>query len=463
MSGEAWRDERMLAWLMAGPSEVPVEPLEVAVAYARSHPRRRWSVAGIRWSIEGRIRRGWPGAPGPRHWSTALATAATTVVAVLVVSVVALLATGGSGPGGPAAPAGPPTGSPNATPSTTSTPSPTLIPSPTPSPPVGDRSCVVGTLAGTAGQVGAVDGRGAAARFSAKVSVGAFDAAGVLYVVDGGNHAIRKVTPDGEVTTWAGGLGEAGSADGPGTSARFDTPVSLAFDAAGVAYVADSGNHTIRRITPDGTVTTLAGKAGDPAYVDGTRDEARFATPFSIAVDAAGTVYVGERDGGAIRRITLDGTVTSLAGIPGVTAFDTDGTGREAGFGWPFGIAIGPGGVLYVADVRGDRSVSALRTVTADGVVATLDADWTAGSPGSLWIDPSGTLFTAAFMANTILELTPDATVRHLAGIRGVEGSADGTGDVAGFTGPLGIARDAAGTLYVGDAFNATIRTIRCP
>jgi sugar lactone lactonase YvrE len=167
-------------------------------------------------------------------------------------------------------------------------------------------------VAGHPGSAGGTDGTAAAARFSAPRGI-AIDPAGNLYVADEGNSNIRKITPAGVVTTLAGGAG-AGTADGQGTTARFGAPRGLAADAKGNVYVADTDNHTVRKITPAGQVTTLAGRAGEAGKNDGTGAAARFSEPRGIAVDALGTVYVADTGNAAIRQITPDGVVTTIAG-----------------------------------------------------------------------------------------------------------------------------------------------------
>ena len=227
------------------------------------------------------------------------------------------------------------------------------------------------TLAGSAGQLGSADGSGSAARFSGPVGV-ACDAAGNVYVTDTYNDTIRKITPTGDVTTLAGSVGQAGSADGTGSAARFDLPHGIACDAAGNVYVGDWNNNTVRKIDPAGQVTTFAGSPGNPGSADGTGSAASFYNAGALACDAAGNVYVADFAGNTVRKITPAGVVTTLAGSA-PSEGSADGTGSAARFNSPQGIACDAAGNLYVADTFNDT----IRKVTPAGVVTTL-----AGSPG---------------------------------------------------------------------------------
>jgi NHL repeat len=162
-----------------------------------------------------------------------------------------------------------------------------------------------------------------------------------------GNDTIRKITPSGVVSTLAGLAGSSGSADGTGSAARFNSPYGVAVDSADNVYVADTGNFTIRKITPSGVVSTLAGLAGAYGSADGTGSAARFAIPEGVAVDSAGNVYVGDSGNDTIRKITPSGVVSTLAGGLGVSG---DGTGSAAGFYFPQGVAVDNAGNVYVAD-----------------------------------------------------------------------------------------------------------------
>jgi len=326
---------------------------------------------------------------------------------------------------------------------------------------------VVTTLAGTAGVTGSADGTGAAARFFHPGGM-ALDGAGNLYVADEGNHTIRMVTATGVVTTLAGAAGMTGSADGMGADARFNSPYGVALDGAGNVYVADGFNYTIRKITAAGLVTTLAGTAGMLGSADGTGAEARFSFPTGLAVDGNGNVYVADNGNVTIRKVTADGVVTTLAGTPGMRG-TADGTGPDARFDFPYGVAVDGAGNVYVADLF----TGTIRKVTADGVVTTLagsantsgSADGTGAAarfagPIDLAVDSTGTVYVADQGNCEIRKVTAAGAVTTLAGAASVSGSADGTGAATRFYNPLGVAADGAGNVYVADQSNATIRKV---
>ncbi|MFZ2651400.1 MAG: hypothetical protein WA210_14960, partial [Burkholderiaceae bacterium] len=203
-------------------------------------------------------------------------------------------------------------------------------------------------FAGDMSGVGNVEGTGAAARFAFPLGV-ATDSAGNVYVADLPNHTIRKITPAGAVSTFAGSSGAAGSADGTGAAARFSQPGGVATDSGGNVYVADTTNHTIRKITPAGAVSTLAGSAGLNGSADGTGAAARFTFPSGVATDSAGNVYVADSFNSTIRKITPAGTVSTFAGSAGAFG-SADGTGAAARFDGARGVATDSAGNAYVAD-----------------------------------------------------------------------------------------------------------------
>jgi sugar lactone lactonase YvrE len=321
------------------------------------------------------------------------------------------------------------------------------------------------TLAGLAGNSDSTDATGSTARFNNPNGV-AVDASGNAYVADTRNHTIRKITPGGVVTTWAGSAGNAGSADGTGSAARFHGPHGVAVDASGTVYVADSGNSTIRKINPGGVVTTWAGSAGNPGSDNGTGSAARFNTPTGVAVDASRNVYVADTYNDTIRKITPDRVVTTLAGLVGHSG-SADGTGSATRFHHPQGVAVDASGTVYVADTRNDT----IRKITPGGAVTTLaglaghsgSADGTGSAtrflyPSGVAVDASGTVYVADCGNHAIRKITPDGVVTTLAGLALNSGSANGTGSAARFYQPRGVAVDAFGTVYVADTYNHTIR-----
>ena len=242
---------------------------------------------------------------------------------------------------------------------------------------VSAQSYTFNTFAGAAGAAGTADGTGGSSRFRSPGAVTA-DRAGNIYIADTGNHTIRKITPAGVVTTLAGSAGNAGSADGTGSAARFRYPYGIAADNDGTIFVADTYNHTIRKVTAAGAVTTLAGSAGSTGSANGTGSAARFNVPCGIAVDAAGNIIVADAYNHTIRKVTAAGVATTLAGAAGAIG-SADGAGGNAQFWTPRGVALDPWGNILVADM----SNQTLRRISPAGIVTTL-AGFT--EPLSKWV-----------------------------------------------------------------------------
>jgi streptogramin lyase len=225
---------------------------------------------------------------------------------------------------------------------------------------------MVTTLAGSAGSAGSVDGMGSAARFDTPSGI-TVAGDGTIFVADAGNHTIREISAAGMVTTLAGSAGSAGSVDGMGSAARFDTPSGITVAGDGTIFVADAGNHTIREISAAGMVTTLAGNAGSSGAVDGMGSVARFYSPRGIAVGDDGIILVADAGNHTIREVSAAGMVTTLAGNAGSSGA-VDGTGSAARFDTPGGITVTSDGTIYVADTY-NHTIRAAATICCEGRV----------------------------------------------------------------------------------------------
>lgn len=314
---------------------------------------------------------------------------------------------------------------------------------------------LVTTLAGST--PGFADGAGAVAQFNSPVAV-VTDASGNVYVTDTNNHKIRKITPDGVVSTFAGST--QGYADDTGDAAQFNKPTGVAMDATGNLYLGDLFNYNIRKITQAAEVSTLAGSFN--GYLDGPGNVAQFSAPWGVATDAAGNVYVADIGNDNIRKITPEGVVSTLAGL--LQGF-ADGIGTQAKFCQPRGVATDTAGNVYVADTCNGK----IRKITPAGEVSTL-AGSTPGfadgigavaqfyEPSGLTTDAAGNVYVADTFNNKIRKITPEGLVSTLAG--STAGFADGTEATAKFYFPTSVATDAAGNIYVSDRVNHKIRKI---
>jgi serine/threonine-protein kinase len=319
-------------------------------------------------------------------------------------------------------------------------------------------SQTVTTIAGS--NSGYLDALGLAAKFNGPAGV-AVDNNGNVFVADRINHRIRKINTEGVVSTFAGS-GVAGALDATGTAAQFEFPTQIAIDLNGNIFVADAGNHRIRKITSTGVVTTLAGSTD--GFADGVGNLAQFYYPEGVAVDNAGNVYVADAGNHVIRKITAAGVVTTLAGS-GDFGF-ADGAGNVAKFYTPCATAVDASGIVYVTEKQGNR----IRKVSPTGVVTTLAGNGTLGyadGPGNLaefnavfgvTLDLAGNLYVTDAGNNRIRKITSAGVVTTFAG--SASGYLDGVVTAAKFYYPVGICMASDGTIFIGESGNHKIRKI---
>jgi streptogramin lyase len=338
----------------------------------------------------------------------------------------------------------------------------------------------INTGAGQVGKTGSSDGVGTNALFNTPRGI-AVDTHANVYVADMYNHVIRKLTLSSSgwvVSTIAGLAGASGVSDGVNGDARFSSPYGVAVDGNGTVYVADTGNSTIRMVSPQGTnwfTTTIAGLAGSPGTNNGIGSSARFRFPTALAADSAGNVFVADQANSAVRKLTpSSGTyvITTIAGSPGAFG-NMDGTNGFARFAQPYGVAVDQNGIVYVADKYSD-TIRKVAPSGLDWVVTTIagqvgnpgstdgvGSDARFNGPTSIAAGPDGYLYVADQGNNVIRLLTPAETnwiVFTIAGSAGSSGSADGTGNAVRFNAPFGIAVDLNTNVYISDSLNDTIR-----
>lgn len=325
----------------------------------------------------------------------------------------------------------------------------------------------VTTYAGN-GAAGAANGKASEASFLNPMGLAA-DSNGNVFVADSRNNMIRKISADGIVTTLAGS-GKEGSADGNASSASFFFPVAVAAGPDGNVYVADTHNSVIRKITPAGIVSTIAGQL-TPATKDHPDSLQRLDNPYGIAVGKDGTVYFTDWERNMVRKISPDGKMSIVAG--GTDPGSKDGIGQSASLYLPEGVAIDEKGNLYIADTYNNM----IRKIDPKGMVTTLagkpakkgkhntgskDGKGPAASfskPCGIAVDKQGNVYVADVGNNKIRKVTQDGTVTTFAGT-GLRGDENGTAGRATFNRPFGVAVDKNGNIYVADYQNNMVRKI---
>jgi sugar lactone lactonase YvrE len=315
-------------------------------------------------------------------------------------------------------------------------------------------------------------GPATAARLNMSLGGVALDSSGNLYIADSLNERIRKVSPVGTISTYAGSGGFGFSGDGgPATAAQLSLPHGVAVDSAGNLYIADSNNHRIRKVTPGGTISTYAGTGTEGFSGDGgPATAAHLDRPDGVAVDSAGNLYIADSGNSRIRKVTPGGTISTYVGNGGYgEGFLGDGGPATAAHIRPRGVALDSAGNLYITDF------ARIRKVTPGGTISTYAGTDTPGFAGDggpataaqlsfpqgVALDSAGNLYIADSNNNRIRKVTPGGTISTYAGT-GLNGfSGDGGPAIAAQLWiPVGVALDSAGNLYIADQENQRIRKV---
>ncbi|MDC0766763.1 NHL repeat-containing protein [Streptomyces sp. HD] len=339
--------------------------------------------------------------------------------------------------------------------------------------PIGLPDGAIATVAGT-GATGYLSDGGPAPLTRLYLPMGlAVDRQGNLYIADRYNHRIRKVTPDGIITTVAG-TGDGGyvSDGGPAVATRLNEPIDVAVDDAGNVYIADGVNHRIRKVTPAGIITTVAGN-GEAGYVSdgGPAIATRLNHPHGIAVDREGNLYFSEWSNHRVRKVSRNGIITTVAGN-GTAGYVSDGGPAIATrLQHPSGVAVDPEGNLYIADCVNHR----VRKVSRNGIITTVAGNGTAGyvsdggpavatrihHPHDVALDAAGNLYIADSGNHRLRRVSTNGIITTVAG-NGIAGYVDDGGPAVStrLYSPTGVTLDAAGNLYIGDYNNHRVRGV---
>jgi trimeric autotransporter adhesin len=303
----------------------------------------------------------------------------------------------------------------------------------------------------------------------------AIDSAGNLYIADGGNHRIRRVTPAGVITTIAGnGTGGFSGDGGKATSAQLST-ASVAMDSTGNLYIADSENHRIRKVAPTGLIATVAGNGTNGFSGDGSKaTSAQLNWPTSVATDSAGNLYFIDKLNHRVRKMTPAGVINTIAGNGTIGYSGDNGQATFAQLNLPYGIAVDTAGNLYISDGENHR----IRKVTPAGMITTVAGNGIKGfsgdggkatsaqlnKPAGVVVDSADNLYIADTKNFCIRKVTPAGLITTIAGGNGNEralfGSDSGQAASAKLCNPSGVSADSAGNLYIADTKNFRIRKI---
>jgi hypothetical protein len=339
-----------------------------------------------------------------------------------------------------------------------------------------DSGPPISTFAGT-GEAGFSGDEGAAVAAELNHPYGvAVDSTGTVYFSEYSNHRVRKVAADGKISTLAGtGEADYGGDDGPAVSARLNYPRGVAVDGEGAVYVADAGNHRVRKVAADGEISTFAGTGVAGAGGDGgLATAAELDRPYGVAVDGTGAVYIADAGNHRIRKVAADGTISTFAGT-GEAGSEGDGAAAEsAQLNGPHAVAVDSADVVYIADAENHR----VRKVAADGTISTFagtgEADFGGDGgaaeaaqlnhPVAVAVDSAGCVHICDQYNHRVRKVAADGTISTVAGTGEADfGGDDGPAGSAQLNNPFGLALNSVDALYIADHVNNRIRKIASP
>ena len=337
-----------------------------------------------------------------------------------------------------------------------------------------NTSGIINTVAGSASRGFTGDGGPATNAQMVSPYRVAFDEGGNFLIADGSNHRVRKVSTAGTITTMAGnGVAGFSGDGGSATNAQLNLPYGLAFDAAGNLLIAELNNNRVRIVNTSGGITTLAGTGAAGVGGDGGPSaSAQLRNPSDVLVDPSGNVFVSDSMNYKVRKITPAGVISTVAGI-GTRGFSGDnGPATSAQFGLPMGLAMDAAGNLDITDLNNAR----IRMLSPGGIIATIAGTGTPGSSGdggpatsaqvnspyAMAIDSAGNIFIADTNNHRIRKITPAGIISTVVGIDGIAGFSGDGGQAlyAQVSGPAGVALDTAGNLFIADTNNNRIRMV---
>jgi trimeric autotransporter adhesin len=303
----------------------------------------------------------------------------------------------------------------------------------------------------------------------------AVDGKGKVYIAESGNGRVRRVGPDGTITTFAGiGKVYVSGDGGPATLAAIGYPEGVAVDGQGNVYIVDRANDNVRKVNPRGTITTIAGnpKAGNGFSGDGgPATSAQLFSPRAVAVDGKGNVYIADYQNYRVRRVSAGGTITTIAGNGKLGSSGDGGPATSAQLNYPVAVAVDRQGNVYIAEERGHR----VRKVSPGGSITTFAGNGTQGFSGDggpatsaqlAWprgvaADGKGNVYIVDNWTNRVRMVRPDGTIRTIAGNGRAGNSGDGgPATSASLYAPWGVAADGKGNVYVADTGNGKVRRI---